>query len=79
MVIFRLDKKLDNAKHQNWSLNIEVKHKQKQTNDVLVLLASMVPIAPSVQMPSRPPKATAGARQAKNRKKVEDITYTAHK
>ena len=39
-------------------------------------LASMVPIAPDVAMPSMPPKATAGARQAKNRKNTEDSTYT---
>lgn len=45
-----------------------------KSNVVFALLASMVPIDPAVQIPSRPPKATAGARQAKNRKKVEDIT-----
>lgn len=46
---------------------------------VFTLLASMVPIAPAVQIPSRPPNATAGARQAKNRKKVEDITWTVRR
>lgn len=40
-------------------------------------LASIVPIAPDVAMPSMPPKATAGARQAKNRKKIEDRTFVS--
>lgn len=37
-------------------------------------LASMVPIAPAVATPSMPPNATAGARQAKKRKKIVDST-----
>lgn len=35
-------------------------------------------MAPEVTTPSRPPNATAGARQAKKRKKVEDITCGEH-
>lgn len=38
-------------------------------------LTSIVPMAPPVAVPSSPPKATAGARQAKNRKKVDDSTW----
>lgn len=36
----------------------------------------MVPIAPPVAVPRRPPKATAGAKQAKKRKKVEATALT---
>lgn len=36
------------------------------------MLTSMVPICPAVVTPMSPPKATAGARQAKNRKNVAE-------
>lgn len=51
--------------------------RRKRSYTISSQLASMVPIAPDVAMPSIPPKATAGARQAKNRKKIEDSTFVS--
>lgn len=48
--------------------------KSQDKTTTTIKLASIVPIAPDVAMPSMPPKATAGARQAKNRKNTEDST-----